>query len=149
MSARHRLHVRVRYAETDQMGVVYHAHYLIWMEVGRTELLRTLGHPYDELERAGLLFAVSDVRCRFPGSARYGDTVVVTTELAQVRSRRVTFAYDVAVENGARAATGEVSVVALDRERRPCRIPGPLFADLQGAIRSAPAAREPRVALLA
>ncbi|MBA2564854.1 MAG: acyl-CoA thioesterase [Gemmatimonadetes bacterium] len=113
------------------MGVVYHAHYLVWMEVGRTELLRALGHPYAEIERAGLLFAVLDVRCRFAGSARYGDTVRVRTRIDEVRSRDVTFGYEIVAEGGAPIATSSVRVLALDGGRRPRRIPAPLLADLR------------------
>jgi acyl-CoA thioester hydrolase len=121
----------VRYAETDQMGVVYHAHYLVWMDVGRTELLRALGHPYDALERDGLLFAVSDVSCRFTGSAQYGDVVDVETRVAEVRSRQVRFAYRIARAQGGAIAEAAATVVALGRDRRPRRIPEALRADLR------------------
>jgi acyl-CoA thioester hydrolase len=130
-----RLRVRVRYAETDQMGVVYHAHYLVWMEVGRTELLRAIGHPYDELERQGLLFAVSDVSCRFVGAARYGDVVEVETRVAEVRSRTVGFAYRIARENGESIAHAAATVVALGRDRRLRRIPEALLAALRSCRR--------------
>jgi acyl-CoA thioester hydrolase len=126
-----RLRVRVRYAETDQMGVVYHAHYLVWMEIGRTELLRALGYPYDALERDGLLFAVSDVSCRFMGSARYGDVVDVETRIAGVRSRQVRFAYRIASAGGETIAEAAATVVALGSDRRPRRIPDPLLANLR------------------
>jgi acyl-CoA thioester hydrolase len=134
-AAGQRLRLRVRYAETDQMGVVYHAHYLVWMEIGRTELLRALGHPYDELERQGLLFAVSEVAVRYAGAARYGEVVAVTTTLAEVRSRGVAFAYDVAGAGGEPIARGRATVVALDRERRPRRIPEALLKDLRVRLR--------------
>jgi acyl-CoA thioester hydrolase len=137
-----RLRVRVRYAETDQMGVVYHAHYLVWMEIGRTELLRALGHPYDELERQGLLFAVSDVSCRFAGAARYGDLVEVETRVAEVRSRMVRFAYRIALEGGPSVADASATVVALGRDRRPRRIPEPLLAALRLRRRDAAPAFE-------
>jgi acyl-CoA thioester hydrolase len=133
------LRVRVRYSETDQMGVVYHAHYLVWMEVGRTELLRALGHPYDEIERAGLLFAVSDLSCRFAGAARYGEVVTVTTEIAEVRSRDVRFAYRISGERGNAVASGTVRVVALDRDLSPRRIPEALLADLRACCAGDPA----------
>lgn len=134
-AAGQRLRLRVRYAETDQMGVVYHAHYLVWMEIGRTELLRALGHPYDELERQGLLFAVSEVAVRYAGAARYGEVVAVTTTLAEVRSRGVTFAYDVAGAGGEPIARARATVVALDREWRPRRIPETLLEDLRVGLR--------------
>ena len=126
-----RLRIRVRYAETDQMGVVYHSHYLVWMEVGRTELLRALGHPYDELERNGLLFAVSEVTCRFVGAARYGDLVDVETRLADGRSRQVRVAYRILEERGEVIAEASATLVALGTDRRPRRIPDALLADLR------------------
>jgi acyl-CoA thioester hydrolase len=127
------LRVRVRYAETDQMGVVYHAAYLVWMEVGRTELLRALGHPYDELERRGVLFAVSEVGCRFQGSVRYGDVVEIVTRLAEVRSRQVRFAYRIGRLSGESVAEASATVIALGPDRRPRRIPEALLADLRAA----------------
>lgn len=144
--ASQRLRLRVRYAETDQMGVVYHAHYLVWMEIGRTELLRALGQPYEELERRGLLFAVSEAAVRLVGSARYGDVVLVETHVHVVRSRSVSFQYTMTLERGGAVARGEVTVVALDRERRPRRIPAELLDVLRLA---ASGARAPRLAEVA
>ena len=76
--------LRVRYAETDQMGVVYHTNYLIWCEVGRTDLLRQLGATYAELERRGVYLAVSQAHIRFLGGARYDDLIRVRTTLGRV-----------------------------------------------------------------
>ncbi|HEY7530216.1 MAG TPA: thioesterase family protein [Gemmatimonadota bacterium] len=132
-SATQRLRFRVRYSETDQMGVVYHAHVLVWMEVGRTELLRAIGRPYDGLEREGVLFPVSEVTCRFTGAARYGDVVSVVTEIARVRSRDVTFRYRIETEDGAPVATAEATVVAVDRDFRPRRIPAEVLSDIRAA----------------
>ena len=145
--ASQRLRFRVRYSETDQMGVVYHAHVLVWMEVGRTELLRALGHPYDGLEREGLLFPVSEVSCRFAGAARYGDVVTVVTTLARIRSRDVTFRYRIEAEDGLPVAEAEATVVAVDRAFRPRRIPSAFLADLRAARGElAPEAGEPILA---
>src|ERR1700726_3206561 len=85
--------LRVRYAETDQMGVVYHTNYLIWCEAGRTDFIRTRGMSYAERERAGVGLAVSDLAARFHAAARYDDMIRVRTTLADVRSRGVTFEY--------------------------------------------------------
>ena len=90
---------RVRYAETDQMGVVYHANYLVWCELGRTEFIRTLGVTYAELERQGVQLAVSEASIRFHAGARYDDMIRVSTTLAGVRSRMVTFDYDVSIRD--------------------------------------------------
>jgi acyl-CoA thioester hydrolase len=80
----------VRYAETDQMGVVYHANYLVWCEIGRTDFIRALGTPYAQLERDGVLLAVSDAALRFHAAARYDDPIRVYTRLIDVRSRALT-----------------------------------------------------------
>ena len=84
---------RVRYAETDQMGVVYHANYLPWCEMGRTELIRKLWKSYAQVEMEGVLLAVTEVTLRYHASARYDDMIRVTTTLETVRSRSVTFDY--------------------------------------------------------
>jgi acyl-CoA thioester hydrolase len=120
--------LRVRYAETDQMGVVYHANYLIWCEIGRTELIRTLGLPYAELERtAGILLAVADASIRYHASARYDDPVRVLTTLADVRSRTITFDYLITnADSGARLVTARTTLVCLDRSGRPVTLPAPL-----------------------
>lgn len=115
---------RVRYAETDQMGVVYHSEYLVWCEVGRTEYIRALGLPYSEMERRGALLAVADASIRFHAPARYDDLVRVETSLAQVKSRAVTFDYLIRhVETGARLVTARTMLVSLDRAGRPAPIP--------------------------
>lgn len=121
--------VRVRYAETDQQGVAYHANYLVWMEIGRTEHLKALGFPYDRMEAEGLLFAVSEASCRYRGAARYEDRVRVVTRVEAVRSRAVEFAYDLDVD-GRAIAEGRTTLIALDRDRRPRRIPEAIVAAL-------------------
>ncbi len=84
----HQTRLRVRYAETDQMGVVYHANYLVWMEIGRVELVRSLGLDYKRLEESeGLYLSVIEVTCRYRRPARYDQEVVVQTEIAKATSR--------------------------------------------------------------
>lgn len=114
--------VDVRYAETDRQGVVYHANFFVWMEIGRTTFLASLGIPYERLEERGLLFSVLEARCRWSGAARYGDRVEVATRVLDLRSRTVRFGYELAVGER-RIAEGETTLVALDGERRPRRIP--------------------------
>ncbi len=88
--------VRVRYAETDQMGVVYHANYLVWFEVGRVEFLRQVGLDYRDLEREeGALIAVIEARARYKAPARYDDLLAVRTTLASVRGSVVRFTYSI------------------------------------------------------
>lgn len=128
---------RVRYAETDQMGVVYHANYLIWCEVGRTELLRTLGTSYAELERSGVLLAVSEATLRFHASARYDDHVLVETWLEEVRSRLVTFRYRVSrrgkQDEQERLVSATTALVALDESGRLRALPSSLLDLLRNA----------------
>lgn len=126
--------IRVRYAESDQMGVAYHAEYLVWCEVGRTDFIRQLGMTYAEMERQGVLLAVADVNVRYHGSARYDDVVRIATRLTGVRSRMVTFEYAlfrVGADGaaGERLASASTTLVALDRQARPASLP-PAIRDL-------------------
>jgi acyl-CoA thioester hydrolase len=109
--------LRVRYAETDQMGVVYHSNYLIWCEIGRTDYIRALGTPYAMLERNGVALAVSEASLRCHAPARYDDLVRVETCLSDIKSRTVTFDYVIAhAGTGARLATASTTLVSLDRD---------------------------------
>jgi len=115
---------RVRYSETDQMGVVYHAEYLVWCEVGRTDYIRALGLPYSELERRGTALAVAEASIRYHAPARYDDLVRVETRLTDVRSRAITFEYLIRNgETGSRLATARTTLVSLDRAGKPVPIP--------------------------
>lgn len=124
---------RVRYAETDQMGVVYHTNYLIWCEMGRTELMRQLGATYAELERQGVYLVVSRAQIRFRNSARYDDPVRVRTRVTRVRSRGVTFHYTVERSEGESVlAEAETDLVCVDSGGSPRKLPGSI-EDLLGA----------------
>ena len=107
------------------MGVVYHANYLVWCEIGRTELIRALGVPYAELERsAGVALAVADASIRYHSSARYDDPVRVVTTLGEVRSRTVAFDYLIThAESGERLVTARTTLVCIDRSGRPATLP--------------------------
>jgi acyl-CoA thioester hydrolase len=134
---------RVRYAETDQMGVVYHANYLVWCELGRTEFIRQLGVTYAELERSGVMLAVSEATIRFHAGARYDDLIRVTTTLPRVRSRMITFDYDVRrLESGDRLVTASTTLVCLDAASRPMALPTELRRGLEALV--TPAAEEQR-----
>lgn len=127
--------LRVRYAETDQMGVVYHSNYLIWCEIGRTDLIRRLGMSYADMEREGILLAVSDVQLRLHASARYDDEVRVETRLVGAQSRGVTFAYDISRRPaGVRLGTARIALVSLTRDGRPAAMPQPIRAMLTAAV---------------
>jgi acyl-CoA thioester hydrolase len=131
-TTRHTTHVRVRYAETDQMGVVYHANYLIWMEVARTGLCSALGFRYREMEADGVLLAVTEAHCRYLSAAKYDDEVSVTAILTEANRRFVAFDYEIACE-GRKVATGQTRHIFLSPELRPVRLPdkyAPLFGIL-------------------
>ncbi len=116
--------IRVRYGETDQMGVAYHAHYLVWCEIARTEHMRRLGVRYRDLEDGGLKLAVAEARLRYLQSARYDDVVRIHVWLADVGSRRVTFRYRVErADDGTVLCRAETALVSLDRANRPTRVP--------------------------
>ena len=129
----HRTSVQVRYAETDQQGIAYHAHYLVWMEVGRTAFLEALGFPYRRLEEEGVVFSVVDARCRYLGAARYADRVDIATRVSGLRSRTVGFEVEMTV-GGRTVARGETGLVALGRDRRPRRIPVEVVRALRRAM---------------
>jgi acyl-CoA thioester hydrolase len=116
--------VRVNYSETDQMGVVYHARYLVWLDVARCDHLRHTGTSYRELELAGLRLAVSEVCIRFRQPARYDDLVRVRCWVRDVASRRVEFGYAVEhATDGRLLATASTSLLALDEHMMLTRLP--------------------------
>lgn len=117
--------VRVRYAETDQMGVVYHANYLVWMEVGRVELCRSRGISYRDMEaNDGIMLAVAEVQCRYAHPARYDEEVIVDTIINKAHPRMVVFGYRLLrAADGKLLAVGETKHVFCDRELRPAKLP--------------------------
>ena len=116
--------VRVRYAETDQMGIAWHGEYLAWFEVGRTDLLRGCGCTYRELEAQGLRLPVIDVQARYLRPALYDDVLQIHTRLIGVGGARVSFDYEVRREGTeGPLATGSTSHAAIDLRGRPRRIP--------------------------
>lgn len=116
--------LRVRYAETDQMGVVYHANYLVWMEVGRVEYCRAAGGRYRDLETAGILLAVVEVNCRYYAPARYDDEVIVRTQIEEANARMVRFGYELlAGEDSRRLASGYTRHIFCGRDFRATKLP--------------------------
>ena len=117
--------LRVRYAETDQMGVVYHANYFVWFEVGRVELLRQLGFSYRDMEsNDGCFIAVVDARCRYKAPARYDDELIVRTHLNNVRESLVHFGYElVRTGDGTLLAEGETTHIVTDSAMKVRAIP--------------------------
>jgi acyl-CoA thioester hydrolase len=129
MSRRSSSTFRVRYSETDQMGVAYHANYLAWCEVGRTDFIRELGTTYAEIERMGCFLAVAEASVRYSTAARYDDVVRVETRLESVKSRTVTFAYDIFRQDPAPVllASARTTLVSMDRAGKSRRLPDPIL----------------------
>ena len=116
--------VRVRYADTDQMGVVYYANYLIWFEVGRTELLRTLGWSYREMEHAGIGLPVIEASCVYYRPARYDDALDIQTTGTLVSGVRMQFDYEIVREPaGQLIVRGRTLHAAVNAQGRPARLP--------------------------
>ncbi len=124
--------IRVRYAETDAMGVVHHASYIVWLEQGRTELLRASGTSYREIEARGFFAALTDLQVRYHAAARYDDEVVINTALDDIRSRQLAFTYTLRLaETGTLLVTARSEHVFVARATgRPARLPN----DLQEAL---------------
>ncbi len=128
----HETSLRVRYAETDQMGVVYYANYLIWMEVGRVEFCRAQGIRYRDMEEGdGILLVVVEANCRYLAPARYDDEVRIATTLSEASPRMVRFDYELFGQaTGARLAHGFTKHIFCGRDFRPTKLPEkywPLF----------------------
>ena len=124
MARSHVTELRVRYAETDRMGVVYYANYLVWCEVGRVEFLRAHGRSYAALEAEGTGLAVAEASVRYLAPARFDELVSIETVLTGVRSRAVTFDYVIAnAQSGTRLATAHTALVSIDPSGRLVAIP--------------------------
>jgi acyl-CoA thioester hydrolase len=91
----HEAQIRVRYAETDQMGIVHHSNFLIWFEFGRSEFCRARSFSYKEMEKAGALLVVAEAYCRYKSPAFYEDDLIVRTKVSDLRSRSLRFIYEV------------------------------------------------------
>jgi acyl-CoA thioester hydrolase len=121
----HETRLRVRYAETDQMGVVYHANHLIWFEVGRVELMREMGFSYRDMEREdGRFIAVAEVTCRYRAPAYYDDEILIRTRLKKVRESVVVFSYELVRADGkALVAEGETTHIVTDSKMNVAALP--------------------------
>ena len=125
--------IRVRYAETDQMGVVYYANYLVWCEIGRTDFMRSLGRAYAEVEAQGVRLAVSEATVRYRASARYDEWIDVRTRLIDSRSRALTFSYQIVHRERGVLADATTSLVSLAQDGRVVALP----TDLRGLMHDA------------
>jgi acyl-CoA thioester hydrolase len=115
--------LRVRYAETDKLGIVYYANYFVWFEVARTDLLRELGWSYREMEHAGVSLPVIEAQCEYKRPAKYDDEIDVRTQGRMISPIRMQFDYEVIRAGDGVLAAGRTVHAALDREGRPCRLP--------------------------
>jgi acyl-CoA thioester hydrolase len=130
----HRFAIRVRYGDTDQMGVAYYGNYLRWFEIGRAELMRSLGRSYREIEEQGVRLPVVEAWCRYLKPARYDDAVVIETGVSRRARASVRFAYRIVRETeGELLAVGGTEHCFLDRNDRPVRAPQPLAELLERA----------------
>ena len=131
--------IRVRYAETDQMGVVYHSNHFIWFEVGRVELLRQLGFSYKDMEREDDCFiAVVEARCRYKAPVHYDDEVVVRTRLTHVREKVIRFGYELRrAETDELLAEGETTHIVANAKMKPRTLPEKYIKAFRAAV-SAP-----------
>jgi acyl-CoA thioester hydrolase len=129
--------LRVRYAETDQMGVVYHSNHLIWFEIGRVEFMRQLGFSYRDLEREdGRFIAVAEVSCRYRAPVYYDEEVVVRTRLKNVRESVVIFSYELArAENGTLLAEGETTHIVTDSDMKIAALPEKYLKAFRAAMK--------------
>jgi acyl-CoA thioester hydrolase len=127
--------VRVRYAETDKMGVVYHANHFIWFEVGRVELLRQLGFSYRDMEEEdGRFIAVVEATCRYRAPARYDEEVVIRTQLKNVRESVLHFSYELRRADGTLLAEGETTHIVTDPNMRVAALQEKYLSVFRGAL---------------
>ena len=116
--------IRVRYAETDKMGVVYYANYFVWFEVARADLLRSLGWTYRDMEHAGVTLPVIEAQCEYRRPARYDDEIEVRTKGRMLSPVRMEFTYEIVLrDDQSIAASGRTIHAALDHAGKPCRLP--------------------------
>ena len=115
--------IAVRYAETDQMGVVYHGNYLVWLEIARTNLMEELGLPYAQMEAAGVYSPVIDIHLSYKASMTYGQVATVKTWIGEYNGFRVTYRYEVFNEDGKLCVTADSTHVCVSKETfRPLRL---------------------------
>ncbi len=132
----HETQVRVRYGETDAMGVVYYGIYPLYYETGRTEMMRHLGFTYRKMEEMGIVMPVISMECRYRKPARYDDLLTVRTIVREMPRTRIVFDYLIFNESGELVNEGSTTLVFIDREReRPVRIPEFLVTVLESCFR--------------
>jgi acyl-CoA thioester hydrolase len=125
--------VRVRYAETDQMGVSYYANYFVWFEVGRNQYCLDSGFSYRDMEKeTGLFLIVADARCRYKTPAKYEDELIIRTHITEITRRTVRFVYEIERLDGEKIAAGETLHVLINQQGRPSSLPEKYLSLLRG-----------------
>jgi len=144
MLTHHDVTVRVRYAETDQMGVVYHSNFLVWFEVGRVEIMRSLGFDYKQMELADDCYlVVGDVHCRYHAPARYDELLIIRTRILEAKNRILRFGYEVLRESDEKLlATGATTHVACTRSGHVRQFPEKYKRAFLSLVAPAPSAAE-------
>jgi acyl-CoA thioester hydrolase len=133
------MELRVRYAETDQMGVAHHASYIVWFEAARTEFIRARGRSYADVEKAGWLLMVIEAQCRYRRPAQYDEVLVIRTRLRSLGPVTLSFGYQVARRaDGEVLADGHTVHAVVDRSGRARRIPEEIAAPLRAAVSDEP-----------
>lgn len=128
-------HLRVRYSDTDPMGVAHHSAHVVWLENARTDFCREAGFSYAEVEAAGVGLAVVEILCRYRAPARFEDELAVITELADARRKRIEFRYRVEkVSDGTLVAEGSTVHVPIGRDGRACELPERFLEALEKAL---------------
>jgi acyl-CoA thioester hydrolase len=128
MPSEHAVTVRVRYGETDQMGVVYHPNYLLYFETGRTELMRASGVTYSEMEKSGIFLVVTETSCKYRAAAKYDQELKVVTKVDSVGKATIRFSYRVLGPDGALLAEGHTELASVDASKNPVRMPKEIAA---------------------
>ena len=131
--------VRVRYAETDQMGVAYYANYFVWFEVGRSQYCNDCGFSYRDMEReTGLFLIVAEANCRYKNPARYEDELIIRTRVTESTRRTLRFSYEIERSDGAAVATGETLHVLINATGRPSSFPEKYLSLLRRSVVRSP-----------
>ena len=125
--------IRVRYAETDAMGIVHHAVYPVWMELGRSDLLRKMGQGYSEWEAQGVFITVAELRVKYRAPARYDQQVSIRTWVKEAGRRKVVFGYEV-TRDGTRLAEGETVHLVMGPDGRNRTLPDAMLALVTNAL---------------
>jgi acyl-CoA thioester hydrolase len=123
MPREHAVTVRVRYGETDQMGVVYHPNYLLYFETGRTELMRAAGVTYAEMEKSGVFLVVTETSCKYRAAARYDQELRVVTRVDEVGKATIRFSYRVLGPDETLLAEGHTELASVNQSKSPVRMP--------------------------